>query len=253
MFRDILSSRSILAGFLFFLLVVVSSLLYNWHVRREIAAELARTEQAVRDLKNNIETHHAEDLGVQMLEQTEILLDTEDTDPQRSEEMEASRVEDTESLNMADAFLLDDAVFEKEPVEDIPVSPFGFGPYPEVPTGYPSKMTPTWIKHENPSRDHELMHRVLIKLWNQGDHDISGAFMNSGLVYAMHPNKVYVRYKEMKLLDGTVRRVIRDTSGPLGTNPFIPPGEMFPVLPQGVEAINMDNAGINPYEFLDLR
>ncbi len=257
MFRDLLSSRAILIGVVFFIGVVGSSLLYSWHVRRGSEAELARTKQAVQHLANKTGTRGGEDLGVpigaQVLEQPEMPLVTDDTGTQRSEEMETLLVEDAENLNVADAFLPDDVVFEAASTEDGRVSPFGFGPYPKVPADYPSKMTPTWIKDENPSQDQELMHRVLIKLWNQGDHNVGGAFMSSSLVYPMYPNKVYVRYKEMEMLDGTVRRVITDAGGPLGTNPIIPPGEMFPVLPKGVEAINMDNAGINPYEFLDLR
>jgi hypothetical protein len=43
MFREVLLNRAILVGIVFFLLVAGSSLLYNWHVRREIAAALERS------------------------------------------------------------------------------------------------------------------------------------------------------------------------------------------------------------------
>ena len=64
------------------------------------------------------------------------------------------------------------------------VSPFGFGPYPEVPSDYPE--APIW--DEDPDypegggdfgsdfmRGMELIERVLIKLWTQGHRATSGS------------------------------------------------------------------------------
>ena len=48
MFRDILSSRSLIIGLVFFAVIVTSSLLYNRHVRRVTQEELARTQQIVQ-------------------------------------------------------------------------------------------------------------------------------------------------------------------------------------------------------------
>ena len=44
--------------------------------------------------------------------------------------------------------------------------------------------------------EHELIYRVLIKLWNQGDHGfINGAFRdNDSKVYPLYPDVVYVKW-----------------------------------------------------------
>ena len=254
MFRHILSSRGIIVGVVFFVVSIGGTLFYSWHVRRNSAAEMARTNQFLRQLGNKKETRPVQDAGVPV--DTEALGELDP--PIKTGDMPTVS-EETEPLpsfdDLADAFLPDDMVStEEEPAEDVPVSPFGFGPYPEVPEGYSKLMTPTWIKYNGQqSRDFELMDRVLIKLWNQGDHDVGGAFMEDGLVYPTYPNTAYVTYDYVDMLDGTFRRFIRSASGPLGTTPILPPGGGPPVLPEGVEAMDMDNAGINPYEFLDLK
>ena len=47
--------------------------------------------------------------------------------------------------------------------------------FPEVPDGFP--MTPVWLKdffHKHDFSAHVILDRVLIKLWNQSDHDFTG-------------------------------------------------------------------------------
>ena len=246
MFRDILSSRGIIFGLVFFVLIVGGAQWYSWHVRRTSQEELEPTNRTVQLLGNKKETRPVQDAGVPI--DTEALgeLDT----PIKTGDIPTVS-EKTETLPFLDD-LTDDMVFtEEEPTEDVPVSPHGFGPYPEVPIDYPKDMTPTWIKYDGQqSRDFELMDRVLIKLWNQGNHNVGGAIMKRGLVYPLYPNTAYVTYGDIKMPDGTVRKFIRSTNGPLGTNPIRHPGKRFPVLPEGVTAIDMDNAAINPYNFL---
>lgn len=255
MFRDILSSRGIIFGLVFFVLIVSGALLYSWHIRRTSAAEMAQTNQSLQKLRNKKETRTTQDTSVptdaELLKHTETSMEIDDTVPQMSEETEVLPV----LYDLADAFLPNDTqVEDEEESADVPVSPHGFGAYPEVPVDYPKAMTPTWIKYNGQqSRDFELQDRVLIKLWNQGDHDVGGAFMANGLVYPLYPNTAYVTYDSTEMPDGTVRRFIRSASGPLGTTPIIPARGGPPVLPEGVTALDMDNAGINPYDFLDLR
>lgn len=251
MFRDILTSRAILAGFLFFVLIVGGSLLYNWHIRREIASELARTEQAVNDLKNNIETRHAEDLGVQTLKQTEIPLEADDTDTQRSEEMETLLVEDTENRNVADAFLLDDVVFEEESIEDVPVSPFGFGSYPKVPEGWPADTFPA------PSANHELLARVRIKLLSQGT-NTAGANMENGLVYPVIKGTAYVKWKSYRRPTGEVTYIsdiiAHPEDGARLNATRVEKGRSLTEMdvPSDIRLVSFGEGAIDPYQFLDL-
>ncbi len=72
--------------------------------------------------------------------------------------------------------------------------------FPPVPEGFPSNLTPVWLKipgyQKGDMPEHESIYRVLIKLWNQGDHGfINGAFRdNDSKVYPLYPNVVYVKW-----------------------------------------------------------
>ena len=80
-------------------------------------------------------------------------------------------------------------------------SPFGYGPYPEVPTDYPWQ--PIWTlsdelrahysqAHQDGERGIELMQRVGIKLWQMG-HTFTGiAYSSNGRIYPNFPDTVYV-------------------------------------------------------------
>ena len=64
--------------------------------------------------------------------------------------------------------------------------------FPPVPEGFPSNLTPVWLSlpgyQKGDMPEHELMYRVLIKLWNQGERGfINGAFRyNNGKVYPLY-------------------------------------------------------------------
>ena len=69
------------------------------------------------------------------------------------------------------------------------------GNFPGVPDGFP--LTPVWLEdyfHERDFSDHVLMYRVLIELWNPGDHDFMNAIFESGSgrVYPIYPDVTYV-------------------------------------------------------------
>lgn len=69
--------------------------------------------------------------------------------------------------------------------------------FPDVPDGFP--LTPVWMEDYFNYHDfskHETLYRVLIELWNQGDHAImNGAFITEfGRVYPIYPNVIYVTW-----------------------------------------------------------
>ena len=101
--------------------------------------------------------------------QTEGVTNTpnETTDTQMPEATEALPNE-TETLDVADAFGPADGATEETPAENVPVSPFGFGPYPEIPMDYPHLENWDQIADED-DPEWELMARVMIKLWKQGE------------------------------------------------------------------------------------
>ncbi|MDE0185412.1 MAG: hypothetical protein OXP71_08125 [Candidatus Poribacteria bacterium] len=78
--------------------------------------------------------------------------------------------------------------------------------FPEVPEGFPPDLksivvwlAPNYQKGDKP--DHEIMYRVLIELWNQGDHDFVNV-VGDGLplrkVYPIYPEVVYVQWRDHK-------------------------------------------------------
>ncbi len=144
--------------------------------------------------------------------------------------------------------------------ETQPVSPFGFGPYPEVPPDYPN--APIWERYDYPEGDGEfgsdfmrsleLINRVLIKLWKQGRRATS-ASMERGLVYPGYPDTVYVTWAYVEEPDGTLSRYASDISSgpdvPLSVHDTISDEG---VIPFGIKVLSHDTDGINPYTFLNL-
>ena len=121
--------------------------------------------------------------------------------------------------------------------EDVPVSPHGFGPYPEVPSAY--FRTPVWVKYDDFdfTRGHELIERVLIKLWKQGIY-CSGGSIENGRVYPVSRGTVYVKWKG---------DYISDYIG----HPDDDDDQITSILenkgtPAGIRVLDYDTAGIDP-------
>lgn len=257
MFRDILSSsRVIFIGLVFFVLVVGGSLLYSWHVHRTTDAEVAETQRKVQPLKNDKEARTAAGtVDTSTVDFEHVETDPETDDSQIPDDKGVSPIDETsEMLDMADAFLPNDFVSEEAPAE-VPVSPFGFGPYPEVPVDF--FKTPIWQLDlpdvpEDVAKNLELIDRVLIKLWQQGDRDIVGGFLQNGKVYPNYPDTVYVEKSVEESDDKLGKTTYSQITGPPGTGIYhqdIREGN----TPAHLTLIPMDNdQGIDPYSFLDL-
>ena len=259
MLRDLLSSRAIQVGFVFFVLVVGSSLLYSWHVQRTTEAEFGKRPLVVESLENKPETSTA---PVDF--QTEGVTNTpdENTDTPISESIEALPNE-TELADIADAFLPDEIASEEAPAEEVAVSPFGFGPYPEVPTGYPTHLQPVWLWSEERQQRHtssrlesfELMARVLIKLWNQGDRDFDGVIRedSNGKVYPLYKDIIYVTWAELKDDNGKIigtyarNQLSSDKTQRISFRDY-----MEGKIPSNIQFMDLETSGIDPYMFLDL-
>ena len=133
-------------------------------------------------------------------------------------------------------------------IADIPVSPYGFGPYPELPAGWPADQIWPCI-----SANHELMMRVEIKLAHQGI-DVMGSIMENGLVYPTISDTVYVEWAK------TARRqYIRNMAGDPDACDRIRAieeerGVRFTEadIPSDIKVLSFSEGGIAPYEFLDL-
>ena len=128
--------------------------------------------------------------------------------------------------------------------KDVPVSPFGFGPYPEIPDDYiipPDKFN--WDFWGETLQD-ELISRVRIKLWNQGIRSEGSSFEN-GKVYPTILGTVYVVW------DGD--RIRRISGHPDDDFDAIEAAlEAGQPPPEGITVLNRNEAGIDPYSFLEL-
>ncbi len=158
-----------------------------------------------------------------------------------------------------------DAPSSKTKTRKVRVSPYGFGPYPEIPEDWPGK-----YPFNNTSADHELIARVQVKLWKQGIFTDGATMDEDGLVYPIIQGKVYVKWGEFIRTDGTVERYVARRLGhpddfPKKTvtnendiktmfNKF--EAELFKgnssEIPSHLEILSFDE-GIDPYKFLDLQ
>ena len=142
----------------------------------------------------------------------------------------------------------------EEIAEDVPVSPYGFGPYPPLPAGWPADIWP------RQSANHELMMRVEIKLAHQGI-DVRGSIRKkNGLVYPMISDTVYIEWGEKRGPDGPVRYLAKIAGDPDACdflNAIQDAKGKFESFtesdfPSYIKVLSYEEGGIDPYQFLDL-
>ena len=256
MLRFHITYSHLLSALLFFSVVVISSLLYMAHIKREERESLERTKRFLQQR----ETHQ----GTRTAQQTEIDIGTfiGQTEPPTLQDDPETEIDPTETLVGSDSistantseFSLE--ALKVKSMQDVRISPYGFGPYPEVPPDFPSLLS--WNDPERHVNlpDHalkniELLERVLIKLWTDGDKGFRGGSTHKGKVYPHYDNTVYVRYAETEMPDGTIKRYPTYLkSGPhvnYNAHDFLlgnPPDHLC--------ILELDSTGIDPYQFLDL-
>ncbi len=142
---------------------------------------------------------------------------------------------------------------------EVPVSPFGFGPYPPLPPGWRGTPERTW---NNLSANHELIARVQIKLRWEGI-DVRGTVMKYGKVYPIIKGTRYVRWEtentptgEYQYIagstghpdDGTRLNAIREAKFHRGEDDSLTEAD----IPPDIKLITYEDGGVDPYKFLGL-
>lgn len=131
----------------------------------------------------------------------------------------------------------------EETATTVRVSPYGFGPYPEIPKewNYPN----LWENIRD--RNDELLERVRVKMWNEGRRWSSIGMEADGLITVVEPGTVIVQWETAK--DGT-RRIWRA----LGDPKDISPGVYTSVsdFPSHLNIVNREDVAIDPYEYLGI-
>ena len=256
MLRDILSSRLVQGGLLFFVVVIVGTQLYSWHIRRSMQEDMARTNRIVQQLENKKEMRTAQDTGfllkTETLKSSETSLETDDTERISEETEVLSSDEGPEILDIADAFLPDETTTEGEevPVEaPYGVSPYGFGPFPEVPPDYPNQHVWSGTRLLTMQPEHELLSRVRIKLWNQGVRTVGAVFrMDYGRIFPTREDVVYIEWADSVAADGQMY-VVRMLSSPATINQY--EEDIYRgIFPPHLTIYEFPDGGIDPYEFL---
>lgn len=247
MLWGLLSSRWIQVGIVFFVLCVGGSLLYSWHVKRTIAAEMVQAKQAMQARENRYKTRMAKKTNVPTETNSPGFVGV----PKESDETQNKlEITATQTSPNADKGDVADTIFSHEiPAEspaDVRVSPHGFGAYPPIPEGAPIAEF-----DENDSVEMELMLRVAIKKWNEG-HRFVGASIANGKVYLNYPNTLYVKWGDpQETPDGNVFQPIVRTRGP-GDIALTPEQMHSGKIPEGVTGLDLDSEGLDPYEVLEL-
>ena len=132
--------------------------------------------------------------------------------------------------------------------------------FPPVPEGFP--LPPVWTTipgyEKGDMPDHELIYRVLIKLWNQGDRGFQDGMLdiNNGRVYPMYPDVLYVEWHDTVFEDELGNsRIVRYIASSAGTHKrgfeledFIT-GEWKSKYPD-TKFVTYEDAGYDPHTFL---
>ena len=236
-----LSSKFVISALLVCGLIVTACLLWSWHGHRELAEQEAKHAQFLQQI-----TSQKDAPTVQVTGQTETERESlDDTAKEGLPEMETFLpVTDTESVEQVSS--QGELIDKEAPIEPVRVSPFGFGPYPEVPEGCP---VPRNIWHASDAQM-ELLFRVAIQKWNEGER-FNGCSTGDGKIYLHYPNTVYIQYGEPEVNDSGI--LICPITHVISANIGISPQQMRAgEIPAGIRVLEYGKDGIDAYEYLDL-
>ena len=134
------------------------------------------------------------------------------------------------------------------------------GDFPPVPEGFP--FTPVWLRIPDYKKGDKLgdeqVARVLIKLWNQGDHDFQGGVLRGTdkKIYPIYPDVLYVQWKEKVIEhEGGSLTPVRYIASSIG--PFLPEFDAVDIVTGDLESkypdtrfVSYEQAGYDPDTFL---
>ncbi len=156
-------------------------------------------------------------------------------------------------LSPEETQLLTEAVVEELPPRE---SIHGLGPYPEIPSGYPNpniwEDLEKYYETGHATIEHELIHRVLIKLWNQGTQVGSGILdTDNGRVYPLYNDTVYVEGAESENEDGSVEEYLASYTCHYLLKDYEQAVEEG-TQPSWLKVVHYEDGGLDPYSFLGL-
>ncbi len=259
MIRDILTNRWFLGGCGFLIVFAFGCYLWYQHELSPYKQQATETHQQLEAFRNDDKDSRVEKTADADSSEESTSITTEKTIGETTNTV----VDENASSGKTDSNLTRQTQ-ETEPVDELRISRFGFGPYPEVPEDFPYPavwdVPYTGPYDERAQIQDELLCRVGIKLWTQGIKSFGGVFGDDGLVYPNLKNTVYVewayrgafnnlRYPKRIRGDPSAGRRIRDISFEKRER-----RESFTDadIPSDIIVIPFEEGGIDPYTFLDL-
>lgn len=261
MARYFLTNKWVLSSVGFLIVLAVACVLWYQHDIAPYKQEVAEAEELLR-LQIAIK---AADTGSETEQSTDISVDSETP----TAEKPINPITDIAPENRLGPAPSDEHAQPGIPAlskKEVRKSPFGLGPYPEIPEGYPGKGT-----FNNSSIEHELMERVIVKMFADTGVYYSGATMDddTGLVKLISKDRIYVSWGYANI-NGVPTQYIsgmsahpetgdkirsnakaRQSETPVELRTRRRPLLLEEDIPPGVE-IASHSGGIDPYEFLGL-
>ena len=251
MLRDILTNKWFIGGCGFLIVFAVLCHLWYRHDTTSFKKQLSITDEKIlqREKSNKAQETGQRDGPLtepfqSVRDKSESVRDTSVPTERTTEETDT--IEKNKNINLT---------------ADSQTSPFGFGPYPEVPVDYPFQER-LW---DNATPEHELLVRVRVKLWKQGTKTKGAMFdTNNGLIYPSIPGVIYVQWRTVEdLPDFVGRRYTTLIMGDENTaetwqSSYLTEGGYEPIdvnndiETSGIKVYEYPDGGIDPYNFLDL-
>ena len=239
MTRGIWTKWIIGAAFLL-LIVAVGCYWYYQHTTAQYKAEAEQTDKLLKQWK-------ADEAKPTITAETESTQAPAESTENTAEKPTNIIGEETETNTDKATEPVDIATQEQENTEEVKVSPHGFGEYPEIPEDFPGKENIEWGKD---SAGIEIINRVLIKLWTEGERNFRGGGTHRGKVYPWYHDTIYVKFRYAKNADGEIiGRSSDKMSGPLVDWSAV---KDWSNPPPHIRILDLETSGIDPYQYLNL-
>ncbi len=253
MTRDITSIKWIIGAIA--LLIIIAGACYLWyqHDTAPYRQEAANAKQLLR--QSEIEKSEKSKVAEQAAEKAL----AESTSPTAEKPITdtTAATDKTEAQTESPA--------QNAETQEVRVSKFGFGPYPEIPPDfpYPNLFDASTLDnvYDPDDPDYELMYRLRVELWKRGERGVTGTQTSNktGLFYPAIPGTIYVewgpRWKIFGVEIGRRIRAMKGSADDVERLQAIRQQVGRPLLesdiPSDIKVLDMSE-GINPYTFLDL-
>ncbi len=251
MYRYIFTNKWFLGGIGFLIIFAVACVLWYQHDIADERKAAAEAEEMLRQ-SEAVKENAVSDSEVEQ---------TVNVDPLENS-MQNAEKPITDPLQTTEKSITDPLQVEKEtPAQivattDVPVSPNGFGPYPDIPAemGIPKHGVKYYWEKLSKNPKQELLAHVRIKLYQQGIQATGATYKQNGLIYPIIKGVRYVEWDTLEYPDGSVERYVTRSTGHPDDN-FMREAEgrvLEADIPGHLKIYTYPDGGIDPYDFLDL-